>query len=127
MTAPWLGPMSAEERVRRLFGLDKATLAYDPAIVAGPSIDSIVEAIRDAETHAVAAMRAESPSEDDLNHLRSIQRNLADLKVAADIMVETTGFGLANDVLADNRDWLDCFIEKHERSRARAALETPHG
>lgn len=51
-------------------------------------------------------------SDNDLFYLRSILRNLDELREVSANMVEVTGYGVANDVLEDNRDWLDCFIAR---------------
>ncbi len=53
-------------------------------------------------------------SENDLYYLRSIQRNLQELHELAMKRAETIGYGLANEALADNRDWLDCFIARFD-------------
>jgi hypothetical protein len=51
-------------------------------------------------------------TEHDLFYLRSILRNLDELRQISMDQVEVTGYGLANAVLEDNRDWLDCFIRR---------------
>jgi hypothetical protein len=48
----------------------------------------------------------------DLYYLQSILRNLDELSEISMKQVETGGYGLANDMLADNRDWLGCFIAR---------------
>jgi hypothetical protein len=48
--------------------------------------------------------------EDDLYYLRSILRQLRELRRAV-----KRGPSLGGEVLADNIDWLDCFIDKHTR------------
>lgn len=56
----------------------------------------------------------------DLHYLRSIQRNLEEYRTVTSQLVEVRGFGSADDALADNRDWLGCFIERHTRSAENA-------
>jgi hypothetical protein len=50
-------------------------------------------------------------NENDLYYLRSILRHLQEVR---SLLIE--GPSLGGEVLADNIDWLDCFIDKHERS-----------
>jgi hypothetical protein len=56
-------------------------------------------------------------TESDLFYLRSILRNLDELRQIS--MLDEIGYGVANEALEDNRDWLDCFI-----ARATAAAPT---
>jgi len=49
-------------------------------------------------------------TEDDLHYLRSILRNLREFR--STLLTHNLGV----EVLADNIDWLDCFIDKHERA-----------
>jgi hypothetical protein len=58
-------------------------------------------------------------TESDLYYLRSILRNLDELRELSMTQVEAIGYGVANDALEDNRDWLDCFIARlgHDPSR----------
>ena len=49
-------------------------------------------------------------TEHDLYYLRSILRNLREIRKIAD------GLSLGGVALADNIDWLDCFIDKHQRA-----------
>lgn len=58
-------------------------------------------------------------TESDLHYLRSILRHLTEVKEA---LADTSAFSLGGMVLADNIDWLDCFIAKHEH----AALSATH-
>ena len=51
-------------------------------------------------------------SDNDLFYLRSILRNLDELREVSANMVEVIGYGVANDALEDNRDWLGCFIAR---------------
>jgi hypothetical protein len=60
-------------------------------------------------------------TEHDLFYLRSILRNLDELRQISMELVEAVGYGVANEALADNRDWLDCFIARFERSATAAA------
>jgi hypothetical protein len=53
-------------------------------------------------------------NEQELHYLRSILGNLRELRRFADSRDDS--FFLGMEVLADNIDWLDCFIDKHERS-----------
>ena len=52
-------------------------------------------------------------TENDLYYLRSIKRQLQEVR---DAMADMAGLSLGNMALNDNLDWLDCFIDKHERS-----------
>jgi hypothetical protein len=45
----------------------------------------------------------------ELHYLRCIWRRLLQLKK------EVEDYSLAADALADEIDWLDCFIDRHER------------
>jgi hypothetical protein len=58
-------------------------------------------------------------TERDLFYLRSILRNLDELRQIS--MLDEIGYGVANETLEDNRDWLDCFIARFERSATAAA------
>jgi hypothetical protein len=57
-------------------------------------------------------------TEHDLFYLRSILHNLDEFR-----QISLEQYGIANDALEDNRDWLDCFIARFERSATAAALE----
>jgi hypothetical protein len=50
--------------------------------------------------------------ERDLFYLRSILRNLDELRQISMEQVEEIGYGVANESLEDNRDWLECFIAR---------------
>jgi hypothetical protein len=58
-------------------------------------------------------------TEHDLHYLRSILGNLRALRKAIslinDVNADLALPSLGSEVLADNIDWLDCFIDKHER------------
>lgn len=74
---------------------------------------------RDAAAEALRRLVAERPGHaDPLYYLRSIYRNLTEISQHADVSVRAQGYGLADEALADNRDWLDCFIDQIERARA---------
>lgn len=51
-------------------------------------------------------------TENDLHYLRSILRHLRQVQSA---MADAARFSLGGEALADNIDWLDCFIDKNER------------
>jgi hypothetical protein len=51
----------------------------------------------------------ETMTEHDLHYLRSILGQLRELRASIEY-----GPTLGGEVLADNIDWLDCFIDKHE-------------
>lgn len=51
-------------------------------------------------------------TEEDLYYLRSILRNLDELREVSLGQIGTVGYGLANEALEDNRDWLDCFVAR---------------
>ena len=57
--------------------------------------------------------------DNDLYYLRSILGNLREVR--AYIGQFDRGPAIGSEVLADNIDWLDCFIEKHERANAKKA------
>lgn len=52
-------------------------------------------------------------TDNELYYLRSIKRQLTEVREA---MADTSGLSLGNMALADNLDWLDCFIDQHERA-----------
>jgi len=52
-------------------------------------------------------------TERDLYYLRSILGHLREVR--ASINRHAEGPTIGGEVLADNIDWLDCFIEKHDR------------
>jgi hypothetical protein len=52
-------------------------------------------------------------TENDLHYLRSIIGTLREVRGMAE--VANLGATLGMVVLADNIDWLDCFIDKHQR------------
>lgn len=56
----------------------------------------------------------EELTDNDLYYLRSILGHLREVQSAM-----ADGLSLGGEMLADNIDWLDCFIEKHERRKAR--------
>ncbi len=60
MNKPYLGAMTAEQRARHLGQTDMPTHLFDAAYTVGPQLGEIVEAIRDAEHHARAAMKEEA-------------------------------------------------------------------
>lgn len=49
----------------------------------------------------------------DLFYLRSILGNLAEYRVVTSQLINVRGFGCADEALADNQDWLECFINRH--------------
>jgi len=51
-------------------------------------------------------------SDDELHYLRSILRNLREFRAVCD----GEGSMLGHEVLADNIDWLDCFVDRHVRT-----------
>jgi hypothetical protein len=51
-------------------------------------------------------------TENDLYYLRSIQRQLQMVKESLD---DSIGLSLGVMAFADNLNWLDCFIDEHER------------
>ena len=68
--------------------------------------------IREA-TAAIAAVReAEGPTANDLYYLRAINRRLAEFQEALD-GIEALSIG--GEALADERDWLDCYIDRLSR------------
>lgn len=53
-------------------------------------------------------------TEHDLYYLRSILGNLRQFRKALD-----NEASLGDEVLSDNIDWLNCFIDKHERAKSK--------
>lgn len=51
-------------------------------------------------------------TDSDIYYLRSILANLKEVKEA---MANLSALGLGNEALADNIDWLDCFIVNREK------------
>lgn len=51
-------------------------------------------------------------TDSDLYYLRSIKRQMLEVRSA---LADEASFSLGGEAFADNIDWLDCFIEKHER------------
>jgi hypothetical protein len=49
-------------------------------------------------------------TDNDLHYLRSILGHLREVRSIA------TAFSLGGEALADNIDWLDCFIDKHQKA-----------
>lgn len=58
-------------------------------------------------------------SDNDLYYLRSIKRQLDEVKEA---LPDTAAFSLGGTAFADNLDWLDCFIDKHTRAEQKRAV-----
>jgi hypothetical protein len=57
-------------------------------------------------------------SEDDIHYLRSILGHLREVRRIVNLEITDAGFAvsvLGCEVLADNIDWLDCFIERNTR------------
>lgn len=54
-------------------------------------------------------------TDNDLYYLRSIYRRLLEFKQVASKGEYNLGF----EALADEVDWLDCFIDKHERRKRK--------
>lgn len=54
-------------------------------------------------------------TDNDLYYLRSILGQLREVRKV--VLRESEGASLVGEVLADNIDWLDCFIDKHQRER----------
>jgi hypothetical protein len=57
-------------------------------------------------------------SPNDIYYLRSIQTQLEGVLI--DFRKRSYGPTLGGEILADNLDWLDCFIEKHSREQVSA-------
>lgn len=56
-------------------------------------------------------------SEQDLYYLKSILSQLRELRKFVSSQEQVAMLG--GEVLADNIDWLDCFIDKHERKKSK--------
>lgn len=57
-------------------------------------------------------------TENDLYYLRAIKRRLDEFK---DALADTAAFSLGGQAFADEINWLDCFIDQHERANKRSA------
>jgi hypothetical protein len=60
-------------------------------------------------------------SESDLHYLRSILGHLQEVRTVVE------GLSLGGEALADNIDWLDCFIDKHQRERDQELARSSEG
>jgi hypothetical protein len=60
-------------------------------------------------------------SENDVYYLRAILGHLRQIKQMAD------GLRLGSEALADEVDWLDCFIDKHQRERDQELARSSEG
>lgn len=58
--------------------------------------------------------------DNDLHYLRSILQHLREMRTA---LADEAAFSLGGEALADNIDWLDCLIDKHERAPSPAQDE----
>ena len=63
--------------------------------------------VNKAMADEIERLRKVTLSDNDLYYLRSIKRQLDEVKEA---LADTTAFSLGGMALADNLDWLDCFI-----------------
>ena len=61
---------------------------------------------------------AKDVTDDELYYLRSIKRQLGELQSLTDDVMADFGPSIGSEVLADNLNWLDCFIDEHERKNA---------
>lgn len=59
-----------------------------------------------------ARLKGAALTDQDIYYLRSIYRQLRQ------VMLSSDDLSLGGEVLADNVNWLDCFIEKQERHHA---------
>ena len=60
-------------------------------------------------------------TDQDLHYLKSVLGNLREFSTLIHKDMKPHDYGLGHEILADNIDWLDCFIDKRER-----ALTTGH-
>jgi hypothetical protein len=60
-------------------------------------------------------------SESDLHYLRSILRHLQEVHTVVE------GLSLGGEALADNIDWLDCFIDRNQKERDQELARTSEG
>ncbi len=56
-------------------------------------------------------------TDDDLHYLRSILGNLREIRSAINDGRVRVRSNLGGEVLADNIDWLDCFIDRKQKDR----------
>lgn len=63
-------------------------------------------------------------TDSDLFYLRSILHNLDELREISMNQIEAAGYGVANETVDDNRDWLDCFVARllHDQSLGPLAV-----
>lgn len=105
-------------------------MTWDRFIIIGMGADLILLSFVVMSLHhrinalynTIARMRCEEPSmnevkidalsEQDLYYLKSIRRQLEEVHKTME-----SGPTLGGEVLANNCDWLDCFIDKHEKLR----------
>lgn len=67
-------------------------------------------------------------TDNDIHYLRSI---LGHLREFQSVIPDESAFSLGGEVLADNIDWLDCFIDRHIRavtnkSALQRAIDSGH-
>lgn len=56
-------------------------------------------------------------TDQEIYYLRSIQKNLEQFKELADEQTSLLGPSIGSEVLADNLNWLDCFVDAEENFR----------
>lgn len=61
---------------------------------------------------AQAQVQSLKLNDNDIYYLKTIARHLKEL---ADALADTAAFSLQGEAFRDTREWLDCFIDKHER------------
>lgn len=71
--------------------------------------------------------QATTLSDADLYYLRSILNTLQEMRDATVMDTVNYGWSLGDEALADNTDWLDCFIEKHERQLGEPLSDSLEG
>lgn len=101
----WLANRCAEVEAR---GVRETYLPRDRTT----DLERVFRLVRELLSAPAAPRERETLTEQELYYLRSIKRSLDEWYSLA------PRGGLGGEVLADNRDWLDCFIDQHTRALA---------
>ena len=103
-------------KVEALTGISLGrTFTWEEHEARWPETAEAFRARADAALTAIEAAGApeRALTDHDLYYLRSIMRNLDQMAEMSAELIEISGYGLGDEVLGDNRNWLDFFITKH--------------